>query len=64
MNQPTKILRLTDEMIDVIVERLGRFPDDDTDAHTVGKEVSRQQLHDPNHHDEPKLNIFMGGKKI
>lgn len=64
MSAPVRKLLLTDEMIDVIVDRLDRFPDDDTDAHTVGAEVDRQQRHDPNHQDEIHININPKSKPI
>jgi hypothetical protein len=43
--------QLTDDQVDVIFDRLSRFREDE-DAQAVGNELSRQQLHNPNHTDE------------
>jgi len=50
MKSPKRNYILTDEHVEVLLDRLSRFHDDD-DARAVGEEIARQQNHDPNHVD-------------
>jgi hypothetical protein len=48
--------QLTDEILEVILDRLSRFRDD-PDAALVGEELARQQNYNPNHIDSPGLHV-------
>lgn len=50
MKSPARNYLLTDEMVDVILDRLERSRDED--ANLVGTEIARQQNFNPNHSDK------------
>lgn len=51
MKQIMRNYQLSDEMVETILDRLGRFHDDD-DAQAVGNEIAKQQNFNPNHEDD------------
>lgn len=48
MSVPARSYILTDEQIDVILDRLSHFPGD-PDVEIVGQVIAAQQVKDPNH---------------
>lgn len=50
MKSPTRTYILSDEQVEVILDRLSKFHAD-PDVALVGGELARQQQYDPNHSD-------------
>lgn len=57
MSAPVRNYRLTDEMVEVILDRLSHFPND-PDVEVVGQTIAAQQTYDPNHNSEPINTSF------